>query len=190
MTREQCKQFISTTFGVEEPTDEMITAYLNNVNGAIKSEKDRADKLKADASLVAELQAQLEEMKNKDLSEVEKANKETEKANSQIADLMKQIKTMETKTKLAELGIVGESAEKLFSEDGAIDFSVLGQIITDRETKASVAKEKEILESTPNPAGKGGKEEKSEAETFAENIGKSLAGVNKASTDILSQYIN
>lgn len=190
MTREQCKQFIAQTFGIEEPTDEMITSYLNNVNGAIKTEKDKADKLKADADLAKELQAQLDAINEKSLTDVEKANKETEKANLQIAELQKQVKQMETMNKLANLGIVGEQATKLFSSEGAIDFDVLGQIISDREAQASSLKEKEILAKTPNPQGGHTGKEKSEAEVFAESIGKTMAGINKASNDILAQYTN
>lgn len=190
MTREQCKQFIAQTFGIEEPTDEMITSYLNNVNGAIKSEKDKADKLKADADLAKELQAQLDEINAKSLTDVEKANKETEKANAQIAELQKQVKQMETMNKLANLGITGEQATTLFAEDGGLNFDVLGKIISDREAQASSLKEKEILAKTPNPQGGHTGKEKSEAEVFAENIGKQIAGINKASNDILAQYTN
>lgn len=192
MTREQVKQFITQTFGIdsENVTDEMITSYLNNLNGAIKSEKDRADKLKADSDLAKELQAQLDAINEKSLSDVEKANKETEKANAQIADLQKQVKQMETMNKLANLGITGEQATTLFAEDGGLNFDVLGQIISDREAQASSLKEKEILASVPNPQGGHTGKEKSEAEAFAENIGKTMAGINKASNDILAQYTN
>ena len=143
MTRTQASDFLKT-LGIEEPTDEQITNYLNSVNGAVKSEKDRADKLKADASLVDDLKAQLEALNNQNLSDVEKANKATEQANTEIAKLQKQIKEMQTKTKLAELGITGEIADAFFGEDGSLNFDVLGQIISDREKSAMSLKEKEL----------------------------------------------
>lgn len=193
MTREQCKQFISQTFGIEPDnvTDEQISAYLNNVNGQIKSEKDRADALKAEAEKAKTLQAQLDAIEAEKLSDIEKANKETEKANNQIASLQSQIKQMQTRTKLAELGIVGEQADKFFGANGEIDFEVLGQVISEREKKASDLKEKELLDKTPNPNGGGSSTpEKTEAEIFAENYGKSLAESNKVASDIMSHYTN
>lgn len=189
MTRTQASDFLKT-LGIEEPTDEQITNYLNSVNGAVKSEKDRADKLKADASLVDDLKAQLEALNNQNLTDVEKANKETEKANAQIADLQKQIKAMQTKTKLAELGITGDIADSFFGEDGSLNFDVLGQVISDREKQAYSLKEKEILAKTPNPDGAKKQDEKTEAENIALSLGKQMANSNSETEGILSQYIN
>lgn len=189
MSRTQASDFLKT-LGIEEPTEEQITNYLNAVNGAIKTEKDRADKLKADAAMVDDLKAQIEAMNNQNLTDVEKANKETEKANIQIAELEKQIKQMQTKTKLAELGITGETADSFFNEDGSLNFDILGQIISEREKNASSLKEKELLKKTPNPEGGNNPsgDEKTEAEKVAINIGKMMADSNKESADILSQY--
>ena len=58
MTRETAKSLL-VTLGIETPTDEQITNYLNQVNKEVKSEKDRADKYKGEADKVAELQKQL-----------------------------------------------------------------------------------------------------------------------------------
>lgn len=190
MTREQVKQFIKTTFGIEEPTDEMVSAYLNNVNGAIKIEKDKADLLKADAEKAKELQEKLDAIEAEKLSDIDKANKATEKANTEIADLKKQIKSMETRTKLAELGIVGEQADKFFAETGEINFDVLKEVISEREKQASAQKEKELFDKTPNPnGGSGGGDQKTEAEKFAESYGQTSANSNKVTSDVISHYI-
>lgn len=190
MTREQCKQFISSTFGIEEGnvTDDMITSYLNNVNGAVKAEKERADALKKDADLAKSLQSQLDAINAEKMTDIEKANKETEKANEQIAGLQKQIKAMEVKTKLAELGITGEQAEKFFMDDGGLNFEILGQVISDREKQASALKEKEILKGTPNPNG-GNDNPETQAEAFAKGIGQKMAESNKAVSDVMSHYV-
>lgn len=190
MNRVQATEFLKT-LGIEEPSDEQVTNYLNSLNGAIKSEKDRADKLKADASLVDDLKAQIEALNNQNLTDTEKAQKETEKANLQIAELQKQIKAMETKTKLAELGITGDTATALFGEDGSINFETLGQIISERETKASSLKEQELMKKNPTPqGGNNGQGEKSDAEKLAESFGKTEAESNKVANDILASYIN
>lgn len=193
MTRVQASENLKA-IGIEEPTEEQISNYLDQLGGETKREKDRAEKYKADANRVAELEKQLEDINNQNLSDVEKAQKETAVAKEQIADLQKKIKSMETRTALAELGIVGEQAEKLINEDGAVDFAVLGQIISERETKAKSLKEKELLAGTPNPEGEGGNSDDadklSEAESFAKDIGKTFADNNKTANDVLAQYTN
>jgi len=149
------------SFGIEEPTDEQITAYLNQVGSETKKEKDRAEAFKAQASKADELKQKLDELNNANLSEVEKANKATEDANKQIAELNKKIANMELKAQLAEKGIVGEDADNLIGADGKLDIETLGKIISERETAAASAKEKELLDNTPSPKGNdgGGKED-------------------------------
>ena len=188
MTREQAKKFL-TDIGIAEPTDEQVSQYLNNVNGAIKTEKDKADLLKSEAEKAKDLQAKLDAIEAEKLSDVEKANKATEQANAKIAELQKDIKKMETRTKLAELGITGEQADKFFTEDGSVDFEVLGQVISEREKQASALKEKELLDQTPNPNGGGGTDPKTDAEKFAESYGKRIAESNKVTSDVMSHYI-
>lgn len=155
MTRNQAEENLKS-LGIEAPTDEQITSYLNTVHGESKKEKDRAEMLKAQADKADELRQKLDELNNANLSEVEKANKATEDANKQIAELNKKIANMELKAQLAEKGIVGEDADALISADGKLDIEVLGRIISERETASASAKEKELLDNTPSPQGNGG----------------------------------
>lgn len=190
MTREQCKQFISTTFGIEldKVTDEQITAYLNNVNGAIKAEKDKADLYKSDAELAKELQAKLDAIEAEKLSDIEKANNETSKANKKVEELESQIKKMQVRTKLAELGITGDQADNFFTQNGEINFEILSQVISDREKQASDLKEKEILKGTPNPGGNAGGDGETDGMKFAKSLGEKIAKDNKVTSDVLSHY--
>ena len=155
MNRNQALENLKS-FGIEEPTDEQVTSYLNQVHGESKKEKDRADRFKAEAEKVADLQNQLDEVNNANLSEVEKANKATETANKQIAELNRKIAEMELKAQLAEKGIVGEDADNLIDADGKLNIETLGKIIKDRETASASAKEKELLDKTPSPQGNNG----------------------------------
>lgn len=157
MNRVQAMENLKS-FGIEEPTDEQVTAYLNQVHGESNKEKARADALKAQADKVAELEKLLESANDEKLSDIEKANKATEQANAQIAELNKKIADMELKAQLAEKGIVGEDAENLI-KDGKLDIETLGKIISDREKASASAKEKEILKDTPNPSGNSGGED-------------------------------
>lgn len=189
MTREQAKENLKT-LGFEEPTDDQVTKYLNQLGGETQKEKELANKYKTDALKVADLQKKLDELNDANLSEIEKANKATETANAQIEELQKQIAAMELKTQLAEIGITGEQAEKLISADGKLDTAVLGQIIAERETTAKSLKEKELLDGTPDPKGgnKGG-DDKTAEDKLVESIASELSGVNKSAADIVNSYL-
>lgn len=190
MTRQQAKENL-IAIGIAEPTDEQITNYLNQVNGESKKEKDKAEKYKADAEKAEELQKQLDDLNNQNLSEVEKANKERDDALNSVTTLQNQIKAMELKTKFAEKGIAGEQAEKLLQSlnDGNFDVDILGQIISEKETAAAQAKEKEIADKSTNPGGGsvGGKED---TRTNAEKIASNLFGNTGQKSDIISHYTN
>lgn len=191
MTREEARDLLISA-GVAEPTDEAISNLLNKHNAEVSKQKAIADKYKSDATKVAELEKQLEELNDAKLSDIELAKKETEKSNSRVAELEKQIALMQRKTDLASKGIVGEQADKLIREDGSLDIEILGQIISERETTAKSQLEKDLLNKTPNPKGGNNENtnEKSDVEKMAESVGKQIASVNKASADVLAQYIN
>lgn len=187
MTREQAKQNL-IGFGIEEPTSEQISAYLNQLNGESRKAKEEAETLRENASKAAELQAELDRLNEEKMSDVEKANKQTETANKHIAELEKKIRIMETRNKLAEKGITGEEADTLFDENGVIDFDVLGKIIANRESAAATAKEKEIAANASNPGGGSGGNE--ETKTSAEQIVEKMFGTKKdTNNDILSHYV-
>lgn len=186
MTREQAKQNL-IGFGVSEPTDEQISSYLNQIGAETKSYKDKLATAGDKDTRIAELEKELEKINNQNMSDVEIANAERDKALSSVEELKKQIKSMQTKTSLAEIGITGEIAEKLINADGVIDFATLGQIISDREKAAAELKEKALLDNTPNPnGGASGKNEKS----TAERIAAKFIGGQKQENNILSHYVN
>ena len=177
MTRQEAIDNL-TLIGVSEPSDEQITKYLNQVHGESNKERERAEGYKKDAdkaagiskkasdqnaalqSKIDELQGQLDEINARDMSDVDKAHKETEdakkeaqKALDKIAELEKEIARKNTLQSLADKGIVGEDASNLIKEDGTVDFDTLGKIISDREAAAATAKEQEIARNASNPVG-------------------------------------
>lgn len=158
MTREEAKKNLIAV-GIENPTDEAITQYLDQVNGATKKERDKADALKAKADKADELQSKIDELETQNLSDIEKANKERDDAIEREQKAQRTIKEMETRTKLAEKGITGEYADKLVENfnGGALDVETLAQIISDRETAAVAKAKQDALEGTPNPTGGKGK---------------------------------
>ena len=205
MTRQEAIDNL-TLIGVAEPSDDQITKYLNQVHGESNKERERAEGYKKDAdkaagiskkasdqnaalqSKIDELQGQLDEITARDMSDVEKANKETEdarkeaqKALDKVAELEKEISRKNTLQSLAEKGIVGEDASNLIRDDGTVDLDTLGKIISDREAAAATAKEQEIAKSASNPVGGGTAEppvdEKPDDVKNAENL--NFGTVNK-----------
>ena len=187
MTREQAKANL-VKLGIAEPSEQDISNYLDQVNGETNRERARADQYKSDASKVGELQKQLDALNAQNMTDLEKANAERDKALKDVADVKKQLAHMQTLNALAEKGITGDDAKNLIKDDGSLDFDTLGKILTDRETAAAAAKEKELLKTTPNPGGGGnggsGSDGKSHAEQLAERISKPNAG-----QDIIKHYI-
>lgn len=166
----------------EEDADKVMADY----GSAVQRANAKAEQYKTDARRAADLQAELDRINEEKLSDIEKANKATETANNRVAELEKQVKSMQTKASLAELGIVGEQAEKLINADGAVDFAVLGQIISDRETRAAAKKEEDLLDNTHNPGGsaKGNPEDdKPEDVKNAESITFGTVAVEQAAKD-------
>lgn len=189
MTRKEAEQNL-IGFGIAEPTDEQITNYLNQIGAETKSYKDKLASVGGKDDRIAELEKELEKLNKQNMSDLELANAERDKALSSVANLEKQIEQMITKTELAKLGITGEVADTLVSGNGKLDFATLGQIISDREKNAVSEYEKKALENTPNPSGSKGKEEtqKTEAERIAESLGKSASATGKDSEAIIASY--
>lgn len=187
MNREQAKQNL-ITIGIAEPTEQQVSDYLDQVNGESRRERDRADRYKADASKVADLQKQLDDLNSQNLSDIEKANKERDEALTNVDALRKEVNQMKTLNALAERGITGDDAKNLIREDGSLDFETLGKIITERETAAASAKEAELLKNTPNPGGKGADE--SGDKTAAQRLVEKVLPKAAAPKNIIGNYIN
>lgn len=184
MTRDELK-----TMGLE---DEQIEKIMASHGKDIQNEKAKADKLKEQANKASELEKQLADIENEKLSDIEKANKAIEEIRKENELLKANSERMQFMNELAKIGITGDDAENLV-KDGKLDVSTLGQIISNRETESAKKKEDEIANNSSNPnggsAGNQGGDEKSEAEKIATEIGKSLGGADKASSDIISSYL-
>lgn len=192
MNREQAKQNL-IDFGIEEPSAEQITSYLNQVNGEVTKEKNRAEKYKADADKAAELQKQLDDIANQNLSDIEIANKKVEDAEKLIKEKedfiakLQQEKLIATLTsKFAEKGLTGEHYESvvnafaLLGEEEAIKkaTSFADEISKSREELVKVANaeaEKRLLDKTPNPDGGTGNHGDNEEESIGAKAAKSYS---------------
>ena len=194
MTREQAKQVL-IGMGIEEPSDEQVTKYLDSVTGEVKKEKDKNTSLKEKADKAETLQKELDKLKQQNMTDAEKQEaerkKEKEAVDKELADLKaalaesnKKALTSEITSAFANAGISTETyasaikafasmpadkTEDVMNEVKAFVDGISAANKTALET-AKAAWEKEALENTPNPgggAGDGKETKKSEASEYA-----------------------
>ena len=207
MTREQAKQVL-IGMGIEEPSDEQVTKYLDSVTGEVKKEKDKIASLKEKADKAETLQKELDELKQQNMTDAEKAELERQKEKAanekRISDLesalatsQKEALTGKITSIFANAGMKGDAyagAIKSFSNMNAKDALKEAQTFVDGisvENKnaldtAKAAWEKEALENTPNPGGgkSGGEpEKKSEASEYAKAYSARMNQEAKAADD-------
>lgn len=163
MTRDDLKKI----FG-EGITDEQITQILNQHNSEVASEKGKAAKLTADANKAKELQKQLDEINQKNMSDLEKAQSAADAANDKVASLESQIRELKFRNSLSDKGITGTDADAVVEAFMSGDFEKatesIGQIISTREKSAVADFEKKQMQGTPDPSGNGSGQDDGEPE--------------------------
>jgi hypothetical protein len=172
-----------------EATDEQITNLLNQNNSEVAKEKNKVSQYKAKADTADDLQKQLDEIQAGNLTELEKANKALDTANQQIADLQKSNAIRDQReAAMTNFKITAEQAKTVVKDDGSLDYTELGKIMSEKETAAAQAKEQEIAKNQDIPgdgSNKGGADNK----TNAEKIAESLISNAPKNNDVLSHYI-
>lgn len=172
MTREEAKQNL-IVLGIEEPTDEQVTSYLNQFHNQPKPNPTPAPAPTPTPTPTPQ--------PNPTPEPTPGSGDDIEALRNQIAELQRENIQKDIRAYAAEKGLTGEQADKVlagFKDDlesakAAIDS--MSEIISARETSAAQAKEKEILDHSTNPGGSsggsgGGKDDKPEDVKNAEQI--------------------
>lgn len=183
MTREQVIKLFP------DATDDQITALLNQNNSEVAREKEKASGYKEKASKADELQKKIDELESGNLSEIEKANKALEEANKQIAVLQKNNAIRDQReSAMTNFKITAEQAKSVVKDDGSLDYSELGKIISEKEIASAQAKEQEIAKNAdfPNGGSAGGNKEKTADVENAELIS---FGNQAASAEAQNHYV-
>lgn len=174
-----------------DATDEQITNLLNQNNSEVAKEKNKANQYKEKADNATELQKKLDELEAGNLSEVEQANKNLEKANARIAELEKaQAISTQRSNAASKFNVTAEQATQIIKDDGTMDYDALGKIISDKETAAAQAKEQEIANNSTNPGGGTAGSNKDNKKTAdVENAEKITFGSNSSTTEAKNHYV-
>ena len=193
MTREQAKQVL-IGMGVEEPSDEQVTKYLDSVESETKKLKEKNASMKEKADKAEALEKELDEIKTQNMTEAEKQEKAREKekqeTDKQIADLRaelaeskKEALTSKITSTFANAGLSSETYASVIKAYASMPYEKSEDLMKEVETfvkgvseanasaleTAKANWEKETLENTPNPGGRkssGKNEEKSKAEEY------------------------
>lgn len=199
MTREQAKQVL-IGFGIEEPSEEQVSKYLDSVTGEVKKEKDKNSSLKEKADKAEALQKELDDLKAQSMTDAEKqeAERQREKAENEkrISDLEKALAESNRKALSSEItsafanaGLSTEtyaSAIKAFSsmpadksEDVMKEVKTFVNGISEaNKTALDNAKsewEKSVLDNTPNPGGGNPKDQKKDEDSPAAKYAKAYS---------------
>lgn len=155
-------------------SDENADKIMADYGSSIQKANAKANEYKAKAGTADELQKKLDELEAGNLSEIEKANKALDAANQQIAELQKNNAIRDQReAAMKNFKITAEQAKTVVKNDGSLDYESLGKIMSDKETAAAQAKEKEIAGMQDVPGGGsagGGKDSKTADVENAEQI--------------------
>jgi argininosuccinate lyase len=195
MSREEARKLL-ITFGIEEPTDEQITNYLNSVNGEVQKEKTKLQTDKAELERLKKVEEELEAEKNKNLTAEQKLQAELEKAQLMQKDFAKKTNQLEVEKILVGAGLTKEDyaeyIDLLVSENAETSLKLANGLIGTL-TKQKEATEKKVkadlLNGTPLPdGGRGTGDTKTEAEKFVEGLVETKVNADKASQEALNYY--
>lgn len=183
-----------TALGLTEEQIEKIIAEnskdIQNANKNADKYKTELENLKEAAANADELQKKIDEMEQGKMTELEKLTKDLEKSNQRVAELEKLGAIRDQREAAVEkFKISSEQALKVVKDDGTMDYDILGQIITEKETLAVSEYEKKKLAETQNPGGQngsGGGVDKSSAVKLVERH----FGSQNEGNDVLSNYLN
>ena len=163
MKREDAREFL-IKLGIENPTEEQITTYLNRYHADIESEKEKADKYKSDAEKLAQAEKELEELKAKSMTEQERVLAEMKKAQEDALAREKDFTIRSNRLEIEKMLVAGGLKEEDYG--AIIDHIVTADLekskelatalvktVSDKIEVAKAEKEKELLESTKKPNG-------------------------------------
>lgn len=173
-----------------EATDEQITNLLNQNNSEVATEKNKAKQYKAKADTADDLQKQLDEIQAGNLTELEKANKALDTANQQIADLQKSNAIRDQReAAMTNFKITAEQAKTVVKDDGSLDYTELGKIMSEKETAAAQAKEQEIAKHQDIPGGGSAGGSNKEKTADVENAEQISFGNPAANAEAKNYYV-
>lgn len=163
MTRDELKALGLT----DEQIEKVIAEHAKGISSATAKAKADAEKYKADAQKAADLQSKLDEIEQKNLSDLDKEKKARESAEKLASDLQKQLTRSAVEGVFAKAGLSGDDFSGMIDALATMDMDTAKNNaesfvsgISKRDAANKTQWEKDNFNKTPNPgAGKSGKED-------------------------------
>lgn len=195
-TREQAKQHL-ISLGIENPTDEQVSNYLNSVNGEIQKEKVKADANKEELERLRDIEKEYEETKNASLTAEEKYQKELAKLQEQAKLSTLSLNKLKAENILVSAGLKQEDIKDLLDgivkEDEGLTTSLatnLANLVKTQKEITEKAVKADLLKNTPTPdGGSGNGDAKGEDIVLAENLISTKTNASKNSQSALNYYM-
>jgi hypothetical protein len=196
MSRADAKKVL-ISFGIEEPTDEQITSYLNSVGGEVQKEKAKADADKAEIERLKEVEKQYTDLTAQNQTAEQKLQAALDAADLAKKDFAKKTNRLEVEKALVAAGLKEDDykdfIDSMVSENAETSMKLAnGFTATIKSQKEAIDKavRAELLNKTPTPDGGKGDPNvtKSDAEVAAESIAKTVSASNKQAESIVGQY--
>jgi hypothetical protein len=197
LSREQAKQLL-ISLGIETPTDEQVSNYLNSVNGEVQKEKTKSQTDKTELERLKAIEAELEAEKAKSLTAEEKLQAELQKATLLQKEFAKKTNLLEVEKLLVGAGLTKEDyadyIDLLVSDDAETSTKLASGLVStiSKQKEATEKKVKaDLLNATPAPNGGNGdgKAPKTEAEKVVANLVSEKTASDKASQQALDYYM-
>lgn len=180
MTREQAKKNL-IGFGIEEPTEEQISNYLNQVNGETQKEKEKTKTYKEKAEKYDQTQKELEEEKLKNMTAEEKLAEAEKTANEKAIEFAKKTNRLDAEKILVEAGLAEDDYKDLIdgiiSDDAETTKTMATSLasMVSKQKEAAVQKTKEeLMDGTKTAGGWDGTADDEDAKTSAEKFAEKM----------------
>lgn len=207
ITREQAKKKL-IELGIEQPTEEQITKYLNSVVGEVQKAEKKSEEDKAELVRLKAIEEELEAEREKNLTAEEKAKKAEEAVQNALeaarlkeVEFAKKVSRLSVEKILAEAGLAEEDYSGfidgivLEDEDASKKLATnlantLNAKLTGQKEAMQAEFDKKLLESTPNPnGGSGGSGSQSKAAELAVKLARTNVASTSGGDTIISHYI-
>lgn len=206
MTREQAKKNL-IEMGVEQPSEEQITKYLNSFSGEVQKAEKKAEANQEELERLKAIEQELEAEREKNLTAEEKAKKAEEAVQKALesaklkeSEFAKKISRLSVEKILTEAGLTADDyagfVDGIVHEDEELSKTLATNLASTLNAKLNVQKEamqaefdKKMLEHTPNPGGTSGSG--GDGKSRAEELAVAAATTNKVDSKatVLSHYI-
>jgi hypothetical protein len=197
LSREEAKQKL-TSFGIETPTEQQITDYLNSVNGEVQKEKTKLQTDKAEFDRLKAIEKEFEETKNASLTAEEKYQKALKDLEDKAKLSTRELNKLKAENILVAAGLKPDDyvalLDGMVSDDAEKTVNLatgLATLVKNQKEATDKAVRAEVLNNTPAPNGGSGdgKAPKTEAEKVVESLASAKAETLKASQSTLNTYM-